>query len=42
MLQTIGLITVIGLGLWTGIIQMLIAMFGMALIWVGSLLTLAA
>ena len=41
MLKAIGAITVVGVGLYTGIIQMAVALMGVCLIWLGSILTLA-
>ena len=38
MIRTLGWLTVIGLGLYTGILQMMLVFAGAAIIWVGSLL----
>jgi len=40
MLKAIGAITVVGVGLYTGLIQMAIAFAGVCLIWICSMLTL--
>ena len=40
MLKAIGAITLVGVGLYTGLIQMAIALVGVCLIWIGSVLTL--
>ena len=38
MLRTLGWLTVIGIGLYTGILQAMLIFAGAAVIWVGSLL----
>ena len=40
MLKAIGAITLVGVGLYTGLIQMAIALVGVCLIWIGSVSTL--
>ena len=38
MIRTLGWLTVIGIGLYTGILQMVLVMLGAAVIWLGALL----
>jgi len=39
MIKTLGWLTIIGIGIYTGILQMMLVMLGAALIWFGSVLT---
>jgi len=39
MIKTLGWLTVIGVGLYTGILQMMLVMIGAAVIWFGAALS---
>ena len=39
MIKTLGWLTVIGVGLYTGILQMMLVMLGAAIVWFGAALS---